>query len=164
MHLGQLLWDVFFQKKLKWKFKSGGEIFREYCKEKGWPIEKYKEIPDKVDIDVDKKAKNMLQKQPRIIYEAWLAGWISKDMPHVLKVLCTAPLKTRIKRFSKRENVSIKEARKKVTYRDRITVAKHKRLYNIKDQFDKKYFDLVLNTDKLTPQKEVEKILEFLKK
>jgi len=150
-------------KKLGWKFYSAGEMFRQYCNEKGWPIERYKDVPDRVDIELDEKAKKILETKEKIIYEGWLVGWISRDMSHVFKILCTAPLKTRIKRFANRERVGLKEARKKVIYRDKTTLTKHKRLYNISNRFDKKYFDLVLNTSKLTPEEEVKEVLKYLK-
>ncbi len=89
-------------KKLGWKFYSAGEMFRQYCNEKGWPIERYKDVPDRVDIEVDEKAKKILETKEKIIYEGWLVGWISRDISHVFKILCTAPLKTRIKRFANR--------------------------------------------------------------
>jgi len=147
---------------INWKFVSGGRIFRKYCDERGWPIERYKDLPDEVDFEVDKRAKNILIKEKHVIYESWLAGWISRDMPHVFKVLCTSPLSIRIKRFANREGESSKSAKEKVLLRDRTTIEKHKRLYKITDQFDKKYFDLVLETNKLTPEQEVEIVIKKL--
>jgi cytidylate kinase len=148
-----LAWKL--AKELGWQFYSAGEIFRQYCQEKGWPIERYQEIPDKIDKEVDKLASQMLKQEKHLVYEGWLAGWIAKDLPDVFRILCLAPLKIRIKRFAKREGVSLKEAREKVVFRDKTTVAKHQRLYLIKDQFDQRYFNLVLETDKMTPEEEV---------
>lgn len=149
-------------KKLGWRFHTAGEIFRQYCQEKGWPIERYKDIPDEIDKELDKKAREMLEKEEHVIYEGWLAGWIARDLPHVFRVLCTASLKVRVERFAKRERIPLVEARKKVVFRDKTTVEKHKRLYQIKDQFDKRYFNLVLKTDKMTPEEEVKAVLEKL--
>jgi cytidylate kinase len=156
-----LAWEL--AKKLEWRFVSAGEVFRQYCQEKGWPIERYQDIPDQIDKEVDQKAKTMLEKEEKIVYEGWLAGWISRDLPHVFRILCTAPLKVRIKRFAKREQVSLDEARKKVVFRDQTTIKKHQRLYEIKDQFDKRFFHLVLATDKMTVVEEVDLVLKKLK-
>ena len=155
-----LAWEL--AKKLGWRFHTAGEIFRQYCQEKGWPIERYKDIPDEIDKELDKKAKEMLEKEEHVIYEGWLAGWIARDLPHVFRILCTAPLKVRVERFAKREKIPLVEARKKVVFRDKTTVEKHNRLYKIKDQFDKRYFNLVLKTDKMTPEEEVKAVLEKL--
>jgi len=155
-----LAWEL--AKKLGWRFHTAGEIMRQYCQEKGWPIERYKDIPDEIDKEVDEKAKEMLEKEEKIVYEGWLAGWLTRDIPYVFRILCTAPLKVRIERFAKRERISLDEARKKVTFRDKTTVAKHQRLYKIKDQFDKRYFHLVLETDKMTPEEEVKLVLSKL--
>lgn len=146
-------------KKLGWRFQTAGEIFRQYCQEKGWPIERYQEVPEEIDQEVDKKAKEMLEKEEKIVYEGWLAGWLARDLPHVFRVLCIAPLEVRIKRFAQRERVSLEEAKEKVTFRDRTTVEKHQRLYQLKDQFDPNYFHLIVETDKMTPAEEVELVL-----
>jgi cytidylate kinase len=145
--------------RLGWQFHSAGEIFRQYCQEKGWAIERYHEIPDEIDKEVDKKAKEMLKIQKKIVYEAWLVGWLAKDMPDVFRILCVAPLGVRIKRFAQREGDSLAEARKKVLFRDRTTVEKHQRLYQIKNQFDPSYFDLIIHTDQMTPEEEVQLVL-----
>lgn len=156
-----LAWEL--AKKLGWRFHTAGEIFRQYCQEKGWPIEKYKDVPDEVDREVDKKAKEMLEKEEQIVYEGWLAGWLARDFPYVFRILCVAPLKVRFERFARREKVSLKEAKKKVTFRDRTTIEKHRQLYGLKDQFDEGYFHLILETDKMTPEEEVEFVLKKLK-
>ncbi len=154
-----LAWEL--AKKLGWRFHTAGEIFRQYCQEKGWPIERYKDIPEEIDKEADKKAKEMLEKEEGIVYEGWLAGWISRDLPHVFRVLCVAPLKeVRVERFAKRERLPLEEAKKKVAFRDKTTVEKHQRLYQIKDQFNERYFHLVLETDKMTPKEEVKAVLE----
>lgn len=155
-----LAWEL--AKKLGWRFHTAGEIFREYCQEKGWPIERYKDVPDEIDKEVDKKAKEMLVKEEKIIYEGWLAGWLAQDLPHVFRILCVAPLEVRVKRFAEREKVSLDEAKKKVTFRDKTTVKKHQRLYKIKNQFDKGYFHLVIETNKMTPEQEVRLVLSKL--
>ena len=152
-----LAWEL--AKKLGWRFQTAGEIFRQYCQEKGWPIERYQEVPEEIDQEVDKKAKEMLEKEEKIVYEGWLAGWLARDLPHVFRVLCIAPLEVRIKRFAQRERVSLEEAKEKVTFRDRTTVEKHQRLYQLKDQFDPNYFHLIVETDKMTPAEEVELVL-----
>jgi cytidylate kinase len=146
--------------RLGWRFYSAGEIFRQYCREKGWPIERYHEVPEEIDRKVDKKAREMLKNQQKIVYEAWLAGWLAKDMPHVFRVLCVAPLSVRIKRFAQREGESLAEARKKVLFRDKTTVEKHQRLYQVKNQFNPRYFDLIIKTDQMTPEEEVNLVLK----
>jgi len=72
------------------------------------------------------------------------------------------PLKVQIERFAKRKRVFLDEAREKVIFRDKTTVEKHRCLYKIKDQFDKRYFHLVLETDKLTSEEEIEIVLNKL--
>lgn len=155
-----LAWEL--AKKLDWRFHTAGEIFRQYCQEKGWPIERYQDVPEEVDKEVDEKAKEMMEKEEKIVYEGWLAGWLTREMPHVFRVLYVAPLEVRIKRFAQREKVSLKEAREKVIFRDKTTIEKHQRLYQIKDQFDKNYFHLIVETDKMTPEEEVELVLSKL--
>jgi len=146
--------------KLGWRFSSAGDLMRQHCKEIGWPIERYHEIPDEIDKEVDKRAREILEKEEGIVHEGWLAGWLSRDLPHVFRVLCVAPLAVRIKRFARREGESLVEARKKVIFRDETTVEKHQRLYQVKNQFDLRYFDLIIKTDQMTPGEEVKLVLK----
>lgn len=155
-----LAWEL--AKKLGWRFHTAGEVMRQYCQEKGWPIERYKDIPDEIDREVDEKAREMLEKEEKIVYEGWLAGWLTRDLSYVFRILCVAPLEVRIERFAKREKIPLDEARKKVTFRDKTTVEKHQRLYKIKDQFNKRYFHLIIETDKMTPREEVKLVLDKL--
>jgi len=149
--------------KLGWRFSSVGDLMRQHCKEIGWPIERYHEIPDEMDRRIDGKAREMLEKEEHLVHEGWLAGWLAKDLPHVFRVLCVAPLSVRIKRFAQREGESLAKARKKVLFRDKTTVEKHQRLYQLKNQFDPSYFDLIIKTDQMTPEEEVELVLGRLK-
>ncbi len=156
-----LAWEL--AKKLGWRFHTAGEVMRQYCQERGWSIERYKDIPEEIDKEVDEKAREMLEKEKGIIYEGWLAGWISRDLPHVFRVLCVAPIEVRIKRFAQREKLPLKEAKKKVLFRDKTTIEKHQRLYQIKDQFDSHFFHLILETDKMTPEEEVKAVLKKMR-
>jgi len=81
-------------KKLGWRFHTAREIMRQYCQEKDWPIERYKDIPDEVNKEIDKKAKKVLEKEKHIVYEGWLASWLARDLSHVFRILCTAPIKS----------------------------------------------------------------------
>ncbi len=146
--------------KLGWRFSSAGDLMRQHCQEIGWPIERYHEIPDEMDREIDRKAREMLEKGEHLVHEGWLAGWLAKDLPHVFRVLCVAPLAIRIKRFAQREGDSLAEARKKVVFRDKTTVEKHQRLYQVKNQFDPHYFDLIIKTDQMTPEEEVKLVLK----
>lgn len=146
--------------KLGWQFSSVGDLMRQHCQEIGWPIERYHEIPDEMDREIDKKAKERLEKEEGIVHEGWLAGWLARDLPQVFRILCVAPLEVRIKRFTQREGESLASARKKVLFRDKTTVEKHQRLYGVKDQFDPHYFNLIIETNKMTPEEEVELVLK----
>lgn len=146
--------------KLGWRFSSVGDVMRQHCKEIGWPIERYHEIPDEMDRKIDRKAREMLEKEEYLVHEGWLAGWLARDLLHVFRVLCVAPLAVRIRRFAQREAESLTEARKKVLFRDKTTVEKHQRLYQVKNQFDPRYFNLIIKTDQMTPEEEVELVLK----
>ena len=102
--------------KLGWRFSSAGDLMRQHCQKIGWPIERYHEIPDEMDREIDKEAREKLEKEKGIVHEGWLAGWLARDLSHVFRILCVAPLAVRIKRFARREDESLAEARKKSTF------------------------------------------------
>lgn len=149
-------------KRLGWRFSSAGDVMRQHCKKIGWPIERYHEIPDEMDREIDRKARETLEKEEGVVHEGWLAGWLARDLPHVFRVLCVASLSVRIKRFAQREGESLASARKKVLFRDKTTVEKHQRLYQVKNQFDPRYFHLIIHTDQMTPEEEIELVLSKL--
>lgn len=83
------------------------------------------------------------------------------DKPDVLHVRIVAPLETRIRRWQEREGISYDEARKVVRERDAAHIDFVRRFFDA-DVTDPALFDLVISTDKLTPESAAELIIQAL--
>ena len=61
---------------------------------------------------MEQMTKDMLQKESHLIYEAWLSGFVARDITSVLRVLLICSHEDiRVDRVVNRENVTIEEAK-----------------------------------------------------
>lgn len=148
--------------KLGWPLESSGTFFRKWHSEHNVPLAQSSKIPEELDKKIDFGYQKQMKERKGVIFESHLAGWLAKDMPGVLKVLCIGEEGVRMERASRRDGLSVEEASKEAQERSTSHQEKFKRLYEIDDRFDPKYFDLVVDTSKLDPEETLEKVLEKL--
>lgn len=144
-------------KTLSWKHIEGGEIFWEAVRKKMQLSPKDTNLrPDEEDVLFDKKLKEILQNEKHIVLETKLAGFLAQGLPDIFKVavICEENgedrAEIRIDRLVNREEVSIDDAKEEVFQREHNDLTKWRKLYVNNDQdwiyWDKKYFDLTVNT------------------
>lgn len=150
------------QKKLNWPTFSSGSYFREYAKTYHLELNNAEEQTAKLTHKVDGMVEKMLRKPGHLLLDAWLGGILADGNAEVLKVLLIADDKIRFNRFSDRENISFEEAQKEVTLRDSSWFQKVRKIHNRSDFFDKKNYDLVINTSGLSVQETTSLILDTL--
>lgn len=148
--------------RLGWKLVSVGEEVRKIFAEHGWNIEQTEKMPPGKDREIEARMRRMMQNGKNLIYEGHLAGWNTRDLPHVLRVLCVASPETQVERFVRREGIKREEALKVMEKRDKGLTRNFKKLYNVRDRFDPKYFHLVLDTGKMTTDQEAEEVIRAL--
>ena len=113
--------------------------------------------PDHFDIEYEEKVKNMLKNESHHIIQSHLAGFDAQGIEEVFKILIICEDSEgndkpdiRIDRLVNRDKISIEEAKEEVIERERQHLSKWQRLYANNDQnwvyWDKKYYDLVINT------------------
>lgn len=150
---------------LGWKHINAGKIQREY--DRAHDINENKQgalvRPDAHENEIDAMTKTMLKTENNLIYEAWLAGFMTQGIPNILKVLliCSDDA-IRIDRVANRDNLTIDEAKLFIKQREEENVKKWKKLYGNYDFWDLKYFDLVIDTYALGPMETVGKVLDKL--
>jgi len=160
--------------KLSWEMLDGGKLLRRVQKEMGASVVETSKRPDKFDLDYEEMIKKMLRGQEHHIIQSHLAGFDAKDIPGVFKiiVLCedsegTDKTEVRIDRLVNRDGISVEQAKHEASERERQNVEKWRRLYvNNDDQWvywDKKYFDLVVNTYHLNQEEALTHVLQALK-
>ncbi len=143
---------------LGWRHIEGGEVFWEALRTKMGLAEKDTNLrPDKSDEDFDSSLKRILKHGENLIVETKLAGFNAQGIPKVFKILVICDneygrdqTEIRIDRLVNRENMSTEAAKEEVLTREKNDIEKWRRLY-AKDNpnwvyWDKKYYDLVINT------------------
>ncbi len=128
------------------KYFSAGTVFRQIAREMNVTFTELHQIAMS-NFDIDKRVDETVineAKKGNIVIDAHLGAWLLKDIADV-KIYVTAPLEIRVARISKRDNISIEDAKKLVKYREEINAKRFKTLYNI-DINDLSIFDLMINT------------------
>lgn len=161
---------------LKWKRIEGGEIFWEAVRTKLGLEEKDTGLrPDEEDLAFEAMQKEILEKREQMVVESKLAGFVAKDLPDVFRVLvtCVDPqgvdqTNIRIDRLVNREELSIAQAKEEVLVREQSDVEKWRRLYAPDEPewtfWDKKYYNLVINTYTHDPEESLVLVLEAVAK
>ncbi len=154
--------------KLKIQYYSTGQIFRDLALEMNMTLEKFTKFVEK-NPDIDKKLDNKIieiAQKGNIIIDSQLSGYILKSIAD-FKILLTCSLETRVKRISERDKSRYEEKLKETTLREKSELERFKHLYDI-DLEDQKelnqIYDLIINTENLSVEEILEKILAFIEK
>lgn len=142
---------------LGWEMLDGGKLFRKINEELGESITNTGKRPDRFDLEYETRIKKMLQEGKNNIIQSHLSGFDAQGIDKVFKILVVCEDKhdndktdIRIDRLVNRDKVSIEEAKYEVFERERQEVEKFRRLYTDNNKswvyWDKKYYDLVINT------------------
>lgn len=160
--------------RLGWEVLEGGELFAKIHQDLNLSELDVRDRPDKFDLAYEEKIKNMLQKGKYQIIQSHLAGFDAQGITGVFKILIlcedekgTDKTEIRIDRVMHRRGISFDEAKEEVRVREQQNLTKWRRLYANNDNnwvnWDKKYYDLVINTYTHNPQQTLEVALAALK-
>ncbi|MFX1453692.1 MAG: (d)CMP kinase [Promethearchaeota archaeon] len=154
--------------KLGLQYYSTGQAFRDIAKEMNMTLEEftiYAEKNSEIDEKLDNKILDIAQ-NGNIVIDSQLSGYLLKSIAD-FKVLLTCPLETRIKRMIERDNSNYEEKLKETVNRENSELERFKKLYDIdlndQDEINDIY-DLVINTENLTIEEILNKILFALEK
>lgn len=144
-----------------WKFASGGQILRDFTKEYIHPVASLadKEFHQKLD----ERTRRLLTKEGHYVIEAWLAGFIARDLKNTLRVLLICSNDAlRVDRVANRDKVSIEQAKKFIKEREAENFKTWKKIYGNYNFFDPKYYHLVIDTYSSGPLETLGQVLDFL--
>lgn len=158
---------------LGWEFLNGGELFREFTAQKKLDIILSTTRPDDFDLEYEKKIKNLLSEKSHQIVQSHLAGFDAQGIGGVFKILvvCEGDLgedkiEIRIDRLVNRDGKKVEDAKLEIVERERQNLEKWRKLYAGNDQnwvyWDKKYYDLIVNTYSLNAQESTQAVLEAI--
>lgn len=164
---------VGLSKALGWKLLEGGAIFEKIHKELNVKEEEVEARPDKFDLEYEGEIKDILRNDNHKIIQSHLAGFDAQGIDGVFKILVICEDENgedktdiRIDRLVNRKKISIEEAKEEVKKREEGHLSKWRRLYVKDDQnwvyWDKKYYDLVVNTFDHNAEESLKLALEAL--
>lgn len=145
-----------------WKYKSSGQIVRDYLKE--YVLPNASKAPEALHREIDNKVLEILKNEKKWVIEAWLAGWLARDLKNTLRVLLTCSNKAiQIDRVVNRDKVSIEQAKQFIREREEDNQRTFKDIYHAEDIFSPIHYHLVIDTYSSGPMETVGKVLDALK-
>lgn len=146
---------------LGWKFASGGELNRKQSNEELSPSAD--RVTDEFNNTIEKLTEELFKNEKQYVIEAWLAGWVAREMGDTLRVLlvCSHPA-VRIDRVVNRDKVAMEKAKSVIHEREESNMKVWQRLYGNHDFHDPSLFHIVIDTYSTGPMETVGKVLDAL--
>lgn len=140
-----------------------GKIFRELAAEKNLTLGELGEIAEKdpsIDRMIDSRILEIARANPDIILESRLSAYmLTRNGIPAYRILLEASPDIRMARVGLREGETLEQATANTIERQKSEAKRYMMYYGI-DINDRSVYDLVLNTDDLTPDEVLETILE----
>lgn len=159
---------------LDWELFEGGALFEKFHKEMNDHTElAVGKRPDDIDLAYEERVKKMLREEHHKIIQSHLAGFDAQGIPGVFKILVICEDKDgndkgeiRVDRLVNRKGISIQDAIEEIRKREQGNLEKWRRLYANGDwnwvYWNKKYYDLVINTYSNNPEETLQIALDAL--
>ena len=146
---------------LGWKFASGGELNRKKSGDNVTPS------ADKVSVDfnmsLEKRTEELFLNEKNYVIEAWLAGWVARNMQDTLRVFMSCSNDAvRIDRVSNRDRVDIKQAKEIIKNRETANFAEWKKIYGDHDFWNPDIYQLKIDTYSLGKMQSIDAVLNAL--
>lgn len=160
---------------LGWSFWEGGALVEKFYKEElnGNEVDT-KARPDSHEIWFDNKLKDMIKNDTHAVVQSHLAGYFAQGVADAFKVCVVCEedgedkQDVRIDRLVNRKNISVDVAKLDVRDREAGNLEKWRRLYVDNDPnwvyWDKKYYDLMVNSFSHNQDESLELVLEAIKR
>ncbi|OGG08153.1 hypothetical protein A3D05_05445 [Candidatus Gottesmanbacteria bacterium RIFCSPHIGHO2_02_FULL_40_24] len=132
---------------LNWRLWNGGEIYRQYAREKQIPLERTDLSSDDYHIKLDNYIREKLKTEKQLIMESWLSGYDARNIEGIFRIFVDcSDFSLRVDRLVNREKMTIDQAKEHLKRREEENLKKWERLYKINNFWDAKYYDLVIDT------------------
>ena len=140
-----------------------GKIFRELAAEKNLTLGELGAIAEKdpaIDQMIDSRILEIARAHPDIILESRLSVYmLTRNGIPAYRILLEASPDVRMARVGLREGETLEQATANTLERQKSEAKRYMKYYGINID-DRSVYDLILNTDNLTPDEVLEKILE----
>ncbi len=151
--------------KMGYPLLSGGMIFREMAREMGMDLvefSRYAELHTEVDSRIDREIVDRARVMENVVIDSRLGGWmLHKHGIPAFKVYIDASPDVRARRIMGRDGGSFEIVKREMLLREESERKRYLRLYGI-DYEDLSIYDLVVDTDNMSPMDVLKKILEVI--
>ncbi len=140
---------------------SVGQIMRDMATERGMSILKFSMVAEKdpsIDKELDRRQKEIAAKGNCVMDSRLGAYMLKADF----KIWLDASLRVQAKRIVGRDGGSASEAEIVIARREASEAERYKKIYGI-DVTDQSVYDLIIDTDELTPETILQKCLDAIK-
>ena len=152
-------------KKLNYPLVSGGEIFRRMAREMNMDLvefSKYAEQNPEIDRKIDEEIVRIVKSMDDVVVDSRLGGW----MMHLhgidaFKVYIDASPDVRARRIMERDGGNFEKVLNDMLIREESEKKRYLDIYGI-DFSRKDIYDLVINSDDLSPEEIITKILDVI--
>ena len=143
-----------------------GQVFRQLAAEKGLTLVELGALAEQdpqIDADIDAKIVETARNSPDIILESRLSAYmLTRNGIPALRIYLDASPEVRFARIGIREEQELKHAVEETNARQASEAKRYKMYYDI-DINDRSVYDLIINTDNLTPDEVLQRILDAVK-
>lgn len=143
-----------------------GKLFRQLAAEKGISLVELGEIAEKdpsIDADIDARIVETARSKEDIILESRLSAYmLTRNNIPALKVYLNASPEVRMARIGGREDIDLEKAVAETLKRQESEARRYKMYYDININ-DLSVYDLIIDTDNLTPDEVLERILDAVR-
>jgi len=146
---------------LGWSIFSIPKRLRQLAQEKGIKVEDINTLPKEIHNQMEDDMADQIKSGKNFILESRLAGWQAKNQTDVLRILVISDQHKKFIRYADREKISIQEAKDQLKNRDQNNLEFYTQLYQAGNYLDPKHYQLIIDSSKMTPEQEVEKVLEY---
>lgn len=140
-----------------------GKIFRELAAERNLTLGQLGAIAEEdpsIDRMIDSRILEIARSHPDVILESRLSAYmLTRNGIPAFRILLEASPDVRMARVGLREGETLEEATAKTVDRQRSEAKRYMKYYGI-DIEDRSVYDLILNTDHMTPDEVMDTILE----
>jgi len=149
--------------KLNWTLWNGGEIYRKYSKDADIPLERTDLSADDYHLKLDNYIKEKLKTEKNLIMESWLSGFDAQGIAGIFKIFIICSVDSvRVDRLVNRENITIDEAKEHLKRREEENFKKWQRLYKTANFWNRRFYDLVIDTYTNGPTQTLEIALQAI--
>jgi len=155
-------------KKLEYKHYSNGDFMREMAEERKISLLELSKMAEEdrgIDEELDQRQIDLGMNEDDFVIDSRLGYHF---IPNSVKVFLDADFEERARRIMadtirKETNVNLESTRENISMREASEKKRYKEYYN-QNPWDKKNYDLVVDTTSISPEEVVDKIIHYIEK